>query len=327
MNERKINNNLMKHKVSMILTAVIILSVLTGCGTVGKQSSTIAENEEGTVWTVRIKNRSAVNLYGIAASYSANGETLGSKACDRIEGEADQLVYAFSFVPDELPAAPIDTFRLDVFAAEKASEDYSDCGSVVIKRPQPGVVYTLTLNGEEAAALTLSTTERDVDIFASTACGSIQKQEYTGGDTSIGGLFWDILHGERGDGDPTAEDAEISIPTQTDLSLDSLVGPWHLADDTDLETLSEIFPGAAEFGSSMEVRSDGRISWHIGADGAMGTYFIEGGTLAADVTGELDGEAYRITLRQPEPEKLTMTFKEVELVWTYGEGDSLRGED
>ena len=109
--------------------------------------------------------------------------------------------------------------------------------------------------------------------------------------------------------------------------MDSLVGPWHLVDDTDLETLSEVFPGAAEFGSGMEIRSDGRISWYIGADGAMGTYVMEGNTLTADVTGELDGVAYRITLHQPESEKLVMTFKEIELVWTYGEGDSLRGED
>ena len=77
----------------------------------------------------------------------------------------------------------------------------------------------------------------------------------------------------------------------------------------------------------MEIRSDGRISWYIGADGAMGSYIIEGNTLTADVTGELDGTAYRVTLLQPEPEKLTMAFKDVELIWTYGEGDSLRGED
>ncbi len=140
------------------------------------------------------------------------------------------------------------------------------------------------LNGEEAAALTLSTAEQGVEIFA-------------------------------------------PVQMQTDLSVDSLVGPWHLADDTDLETLSEVFPGAAEFGSGMEIRSDGRISWYIGADGVMGTYVIEGNALTADVTGELDGEAYRITLRQPEPETLAMTFKDVELVWTYGDGGSLRGED
>ena len=311
----------------MILTAAVILSMLSGCGAAGKQASTIAENEEETVLTVCVVNQSAVNLYSIAVSYSVNDETLGSKACEQINKNAGQAVYEFDFVPDELPAAAIDAFQLDVFAAEKAGEDFSDCGSAVVKSPQHGGVYTLTLNGEEAAALTLSTAERDVEIFASTACGFIQKQENTGGDTSIGGLFWDILHRERGDSDPAVEDAEISNPARTELPVDSLVGPWHLADDTDLETLSEVFPGAAEFGSGMEIRSGGRISWYIGADGAMGTYAIEGNTLTADVTGELGSASYRITLRQPEPKKLIMTFKDTELVWTYGEDDSLRGED
>ena len=275
----------MKHIIPLLLMAAVLLPVLTGCTAVGVQSSHIAENTEDTEWTVRIVNQSGVNLYGIAASYSANGKTLGSKACDRIEAEADLTVYEFSFVQDELPAGDIDTFRLDVFAAEKAGEDYSDCGSAVIKNLQPGVIYNLALNGGAADALTLFTAEQDIEIF-----------------TPVQSMY-------------------------PELSASSLVGPWHLADDTDLETLSEVFPGAAEFGSGMEIRSDGRISWYIGADGAMGSYIIEGNTLTADVTGELDGTAYRVTLLQPEPEKLTMAFKDVELVWTYGEGDSLRGED
>ena len=278
----------MKHTISIILTVAVILSVLTGCDAAGKEASTVTENEEETVvLTVRIINQSAVNLYGIGASYSANDETLGSivKECERIDKTAEQAVYEFNFVPDELPAAPIDSFRLDVFAAEKAGEDFSDCGSAVIKSPQLGGVYTLALNGEDETALTLSTEERDVEIFTSVQAA------------------------------------------QSDLSVDSLVGPWHLAEDTDLETLSEVFPGAAEFGSGMNIRSDGNISWYIGADGAMGTYIMEGGTLTADVTGELDSAVYRIALHQPEPEKLVMTFKDIELVWTYGEGGSLRGED
>lgn len=113
----------------------------------------------------------------------------------------------------------------------------------------------------------------------------------------------------------------------SDLPANSFVGPWRLADDMDLEALSETFPGAAEFGSGMEIFSDGRISWYIGADGASGTCVIDGDALTADVTGELDGAVYRIELRQPEPKKLTMIFKDTGLVWVYGEGDSLRGED
>ena len=154
----------MKHKISIILAVAVILSVLTGCSKVGKQASTVVESEEGTVLIVRIINQSAVNLYDIAVSYSANGETLGSKACEQIDKKAGQAVYEFRFGPDELPAVPIDTFRLDVFAAEKAGEDYSDCGSAVIKSPQAGGLYTLTLHGEAVTALTLSTAEQDIEL-------------------------------------------------------------------------------------------------------------------------------------------------------------------
>ena len=148
----------------MILTAVILLSVLTGCGAAGKQISTTAENEKERVLTVRIANQSAVNLYGIAVSYSVYGETLGSKACERIDKNAGQAVYEFRFVQDELPAAPMDSFRLEVFAAEKPGEDFSGCGNAVIESPQPGGVYTLALNGKVVTALTLSTAEQDVEI-------------------------------------------------------------------------------------------------------------------------------------------------------------------
>ena len=52
------------------------------------------------------------------------------------------------------------------------------------------------------------------------------------------------------------------------LTADDLVGPWHLAEDEkDNSTAIEAIPGAIEFGSSMEITSDGHISWYIGADG------------------------------------------------------------
>ena len=153
----------MKHTISIMLAAVI-LTVLTGCGAVGKQSATVSENEKGTVLTVRIVNQSAVNLHGIAASYSVNGEALGSKVCERIEGNAAPVEYEFDFLPDELPADPMDTFRLDVFAAEKAGENYAACGSATIKNPQTWTVYTLTLSGDSLPGLSLSSTEKAVVV-------------------------------------------------------------------------------------------------------------------------------------------------------------------
>ena len=52
------------------------------------------------------------------------------------------------------------------------------------------------------------------------------------------------------------------------MTADDLVDPWHLAEDEkDISTAIEALPGAMEFGNSMEVTSDGHISWYIGADG------------------------------------------------------------
>ena len=61
---------------------------------------------------------------------------------------------------------------------------------------------------------------------------------------------------------------EAMEPESVTLTADDLVGPWHLADDEkDNATAIEAIPSAIEFGSSMEITSDGHISWYIGADG------------------------------------------------------------
>ncbi|WP_154431791.1 hypothetical protein [Oliverpabstia intestinalis] len=45
------------------------------------------------------------------------------------------------------------------------------------------------------------------------------------------------------------------------MTADDLVVPWHLVEDEkDNATAMEAIPGAMEFGSSMEITSDGHIS-------------------------------------------------------------------
>ncbi|MBR1843011.1 MAG: hypothetical protein IJ788_07055 [Oscillospiraceae bacterium] len=130
----------MKREISILLT-VVILAALMGCGA--------SENKE-SVLTVRIVNQSEVNLYSIAASYSFDGETLGSKVCERISSG-----YELIFLTDELPTERIDSIKLDLYAAEKAGEDYSFCGSASIEHPQAGNIYTLTLSGDSLHGLAL----------------------------------------------------------------------------------------------------------------------------------------------------------------------------
>lgn len=156
----------MKHIISALSTAALLLSALTGCGGTDRRASTAAENEEGAALTIRVVNESAVSLHSIAASYSADGKTLGSKVCERIEGNTVPAGYDFEFLPAELPTDPIGVFQIDVYAAEKAGEDYSACGSATIENPQAGTVYTLTLSGDSLSALTLSSAEKAVVISA-----------------------------------------------------------------------------------------------------------------------------------------------------------------
>ena len=130
----------MKRAISILLT-VVILAALMGCG---------APGDEKSVLTVRIVNQSEVNLYSIVASYSFDGETLGSKVCERISSG-----YELIFLTDELPTERIDSIKPDLYAAEKASEDYSFCGSAVIEYPQAGNIYTLTLSGDTLHSLSL----------------------------------------------------------------------------------------------------------------------------------------------------------------------------
>lgn len=63
-----------------------------------------------------------------------------------------------------------------------------------------------------------------------------------------------------------------------------LVGPWHLdREKNDESKLVELFSGYAEWGATMEIRSDGRMSWYIGAIGGSGTYTVEENTLTAEL--------------------------------------------
>lgn len=43
-----------------------------------------------------------------------------------------------------------------------------------------------------------------------------------------------------------------------------------------------------EFGSSIEITSDGHISWYIEGEGGTGTYSLSGDILSADMTNDFD---------------------------------------
>ena len=92
------------------------------------------------------------------------------------------------------------------------------------------------------------------------------------------------------------EPEETQDPESVTLTADDLVGPWHLAEDEkDNSTAIEALPGAMEFGNSMEITSDGHISWYIGADGTymdrIERRFIYNGT---DTWTDEDGVEWKL---------------------------------
>lgn len=120
-------------------------------------------------------------------------------------------------------------------------------------------------------------------------------------------------------------------PAQQSIEL---VGPWHLdGKKNDLAMFSDRFPGYAEWGASMEIRSDGQMSWYIGAEGWHGTYVVDGETLHA----ELDSELEELTLPwdfhiaieiENESAMLEMDYEEMTIYWVYGEQEeSANGTD
>ena len=115
------------------------------------------------------------------------------------------------------------------------------------------------------------------------------------------------------------------------VTADDLVGPWHLVEDEkDNATAMEAIPGAMEFGSSMEITSDGHISWYIGADGGTGTYSLSGDILSADMTNDFDQSSMKMEFTAEKTDDGTFLYTEYKgllLCWSQGEGETGKGGD
>ena len=129
----------------------------------------------------------------------------------------------------------------------------------------------------------------------------------------------------------TLEPEETQEPESVTLTADDLVGPWHLAEDEkDNSTAIEALPGAMEFGNSMEITSDGHISWYIGADGGTGTYSLSGDILSADMTNDFDQSSIKMEFTAEKTDDGTFLYTEYKgllLCWSLGEGETGKGGD
>ena len=72
----------------------------------------------------------------------------------------------------------------------------------------------------------------------------------------------------------------------------------------------------------MELRSDGQMSWYIGAEGWHGTFTVDGETLHAVVDSELEKLTRPWDLHiatENEAAILEMEYEGMTLYWAYGE--------
>ena len=128
-----------------------------------------------------------------------------------------------------------------------------------------------------------------------------------------------------------SQEPPTEATTEPPLSLtpEDLTGPWHLAaDKNDEAAIFDAFPGAMEFCSSMEIRSDGRMSWYIGAEGGAGTYTLSGSVLHAELVSALDGSAMTMDFTAEQRDGrlfLTTRYKDLPLCWFWGEDETGAG--
>ena len=131
----------------------------------------------------------------------------------------------------------------------------------------------------------------------------------------------------------TTPSEETTDAAQTPVQLDyELIGPWHLdGSKNDLDAFAdslELFPGYGEWGASMEIRGNGEMSWYIGAEGWHGTYGVEGNTLHAFLTSNLDQATQNWDLRitsENGTAGLEMDYQDMTIYWVYGDQEDAAG--
>ena len=134
---------------------------------------------------------------------------------------------------------------------------------------------------------------------------------------------------------PAQSGSAEAQPEKTPWESSDLAGPWHLdSGKNDLAAFADsldLFPGYGEWGASMEIRSNGQMSWYIGAEGWHGTYTVENGVLHAQLTSDSEQSTrswdFRISA-ESETVMLEMDYEDMTVYWAYGDQeDPAHGDD
>ena len=131
-------------------------------------------------------------------------------------------------------------------------------------------------------------------------------------------------------GGSTHSGNEVEQPEEPVQQSIELIGPWHLdGEKNDLAAFADsldLFPGYGEWGASMEIRSNGQMSWYIGGMSWHGTYTVEDGVIHAQLTSDLEQSTqnwdFCITEENGAAE-LEMDYQGMTIYWAYGDREDI----
>ena len=131
-------------------------------------------------------------------------------------------------------------------------------------------------------------------------------------------------------GGSTHSGNEVEQPEEPVQQSIELIGPWHLdGEKNDLAAFADsldLFPGYGEWGASMEIRSNGQMSWYIGAESWHGTYTVEDGVLHAQLVSDLEQSTQSWNFRVTEENGvagLEMDYPGMTIYWAYGDREDI----
>lgn len=275
----------MMRKIICLALAALLMLGLTACGsTSGKGNA-----PEVASASIVVQNNTKTDLKSVGATWLYGERAIGSTAMRPADGSPiTETRIVFSIDEDEIPEDVSRSdfgFRLNVLDLED-NEWWTE------------LYFPLEMNETYRFFL-----EEEDGLYR--LCGERDDAK------------WDMIQSSNKN-----QEGSEGEPDESMNSYD-LVGPWHL-DETLCtgEDLSELFPGFAEWGSSMEIRSDGRISWYIGAESWTGTYRLDASGMIAQMKSDLEDteKEWKLTLLKPEEATiLVMQYEDHDLVWSYGE--------
>ena len=160
------------------------------------------------------------------------------------------------------------------------------------------------------------------------ACGKAPEQSTQGPHTEASDTAGSEELQQSGSSSPSGNTAETpGEPVQQSIEL---IGPWHLdSEKNDLAAFADsldLFPGYGEWGASMEIRSNGQMSWYIGAESWHGTYTVEDGVIHAQLASDLEQSTQNWDFRITEENGaavLEMDYQDMTIYWTYGDREDV----